>query len=526
MNDKKNIDRLFQEKFKDFDVSPDEVVWEKIKARQNKKEKRLFLLPFWYRASGVAALIAILFGLSYSLNNTSKQNSIVTNTDNQKATEQHPQNSNLKIPSEKNATEDITVVSKEKEIKKIDKRHGKNNPDHKRTVQNLPSESTFVKENRITTISGASKPEKNDHYITKTKGNTTNENKIAKHIPTATINTDLTKQKPTTKNPIVTDYQNQGVVFERELSPVFIDPNEKSNVIATKNIVNNGNNVSGSKEDIPAKENFDTQDISNKKSLFDAIKEEQEDKIVTESSSAKKWNISPNIAPVYYNSIGNGSSIDSQFADNNKNGEINMSYGVQVSYAINKKLKVRSGVNKVDLSYNTKDIGFVPSATGQNLQSVKYNSIATAIFISDIGNRPENISESSDINRNAIDQTQNIGLLNQSIAYIEVPMEMKYALIDKKFGVNMIGGISTLFLQNNEISIEAGDFETPIGEANNLNKVSFSGNIGLGVDYKLSDHLEINLEPIFKYQFNAFNETANTFKPYYFGVYTGVSIKF
>lgn len=105
-------------------------------------------------------------------------------------------------------------------------------------------------------------------------------------------------------------------------------------------------------------------------------------------------------------------------------------------------------------------------------------------------------------------------------------MEMKYALVDKKFGINMIGGISTLFLQNNEISIEAGDFETPIGEANNLNEVSFSGNIGLGVDYKLSEHLEINLEPIFKYQFNAFNETANNFKPYYFGIYTGLNIKF
>lgn len=205
-----------------------------------------------------------------------------------------------------------------------------------------------------------------------------------------------------------------------------------------------------------------------------------------------------------------------------------MSYGVHVSYVINKRFSVRSGVNKVDLSYNTEGVGFSPSAVGQNLENVSYNSTAGAILISDIGNvRNTDVgSESLDINRNAIEQKQNAGLLNQSIAYLEVPLEMKYALVNKKIGVNMIGGISTLFLQDNEISIEAGDFETPIGEASNLNDVSFSGNIGLGVDYKISDQFEINLEPIFKYQFNAFNDNANNFKPYYFGVYTGVSIKF
>lgn len=523
MNDKKNIDRLFQEKFKDFDVHPNEIVWEKIRARQNKEEKRLFLLPFWYRIAGVAALTAIILGLGYSLNNTPEQNIIITNTNIKNKTEQHNQNRDFKTSTEKN-TPHVTVVSEEKEIKKFNKKHGRNNPDYKTPIQN-PSGSSFIKENTITTISSPTDLIKNNNSIIKTKVNSTKKNKVAEYTTTTKIDTALLKQKTTTKNTIVVDYPNQGTVSKKEDVPVFINPNEESDIISTENITNN-KNLLGSGENIPTEENLYTKDTDNKKSIFDVINKEQKEEIVAETSSAKKWNIAPNIAPVYYNSIGNGSSIDSQFADNDKNGEVNMSYGVQVSYTINKKFSVRSGVNKVDLSYTTKDIGFVPSATGQNLQNVEYNSTATAIFIADIGNRPRNISESLDINRNAVDQTQNVGLLNQNIEYIEIPMEMKYALVDKKFGINMIGGISTLFLQNNEISIEAGDFETPIGEANNLNEVSFSGNIGLGVDYKLSEHLEINLEPIFKYQFNAFNETANNFKPYYFGIYTGLNIKF
>ena len=41
MSDKKHIDRLFREKLKDFEQSPDEVVWKNIKSKlhlENKKE--------------------------------------------------------------------------------------------------------------------------------------------------------------------------------------------------------------------------------------------------------------------------------------------------------------------------------------------------------------------------------------------------------------------------------------------------------------------------------------------------------
>ena len=40
MSDKKHIDRLFQEKFKDFDVTPNDKVWEGIEARLDKKKKK------------------------------------------------------------------------------------------------------------------------------------------------------------------------------------------------------------------------------------------------------------------------------------------------------------------------------------------------------------------------------------------------------------------------------------------------------------------------------------------------------
>ena len=65
-----------------------------------------------------------------------------------------------------------------------------------------------------------------------------------------------------------------------------------------------------------------------------------------------------------------------------------------------------------------------------------------------------------------------------------------------------------------------------IGEANNINSTSYSANFGLGLDYSLSKQWNINLEPQFKYQLNTFNNTSGNFRPFFIGVYTGLSFKF
>jgi len=126
----------------------------------------------------------------------------------------------------------------------------------------------------------------------------------------------------------------------------------------------------------------------------------------------------------------------------------------------------------------------------------------------------------------SIRQAQIEGNLNQRMSYIEVPIELKYAVIDKKIGVNVIGGVSTLLLTENSLLLDSPALTTELGEATNINDLSFSTNIGLGIDYKLSDQLEFNLEPMLKYQLNTFSGNTGNFKPYSVGVYTGVSFRF
>jgi len=63
MSNKKHIDRLFQEKFKDFEASPPKRVWKNIEQELKKDKKRRVIPLLWYKTAGLAAAIALLIFL-------------------------------------------------------------------------------------------------------------------------------------------------------------------------------------------------------------------------------------------------------------------------------------------------------------------------------------------------------------------------------------------------------------------------------------------------------------------------------
>ena len=103
---------------------------------------------------------------------------------------------------------------------------------------------------------------------------------------------------------------------------------------------------------------------------------------------------------------------------------------------------------------------------------------------------------------------------------------MSYTVFNSVFGLDIIGGVSTLVLGDNQVSVTAGDYSEVLGAANNLSSISFASNIGLGLHYKMSSKFRFNVEPMFKYQLNPYTDSSVSYKPYYLGVYTGLSFKF
>lgn len=485
MKEKKHIDRLFQEGFKDFEATPSDAVWQNIEAKLNPNKKKRRIVPIWWRYAGVAALLAILLTIgNLYFNNT---DTIQTN----KIVDSEAPLNNLSNDANNNVLNETSIA---KDINAENEISNKVLPKNSEVVSNdtNPSDETSTNE---TAISKNVNESNQQAYSSSNK------------IPELS-NTTLKTEASIVSNP---EEKNNNLIQKNETSspkliiPELINGSAKNNtpVLAIEN----------PKEDNPI---LNTSNKEN--SIEDAIAKTVKD---DEENYLTRWTIATNAAPVYFNSLGKGSSLDAQFIDNSKNGEVTISYGVSASYSINKKLSIRSGINKVNLGYNTNNVVvFETVGARSSLNSLKNvntgnNTTADISVIS---------GESLDVN-SALVRTSETSI-NQSFGYIEIPLEIEYAIINKKFGFNVIGGFSSFILNNNELFSEFEGRQTRIGEATNLNKVSYSANFGLGLNYKLTKKLDLNLEPLFKYQINTFNNTSGDFKPYFIGVYTGIGFKF
>ena len=248
---------------------------------------------------------------------------------------------------------------------------------------------------------------------------------------------------------------------------------------------------------------------------------EKENNVTTKEQKVNRWQISSNVAPIYFSSTSEGSPIDPQFSDKKKDYKQNLAYGVGVRYAINKKFTIRTGVNTIGMEYSTNDAVFYQTTNAKPLAHVNQNLQGSVLQIELKSSKPGMVEITPNSNiRQKFDAT-----INQRTGYYEVPVELSYKLLDKKFAVELIGGMSTLFLNENNISVTSSGTTMDIGKANNLNNTHFSTNFGLGVKYNFLRSFQLNLEPIIKYQFDTFTDSGN-YQPFFFGIYSGINYRF
>ena len=230
-----------------------------------------------------------------------------------------------------------------------------------------------------------------------------------------------------------------------------------------------------------------------------------------------RFTVATVIAPIYFNSFDRGSGIAEEFEGNSVSGKSSYSYGLKVAYKLSNKLSLQSGVNMINLGYSTNNVYVTPGVAVVDISSLTGSApIAAKTAAIPLGKENANIADANDNSAN----------LNQNFAYIEIPIEIKYNVVDGKLGVNLVGGFSTLLLNNDEVILKANNFTQNLGSSNTLRDVNFSGNFGLDVDYAVKKNLYLNISPMFKVQTNTFSTNSGSFLPYYLGVYTGINYKF
>jgi len=587
MSEKKNIDRLFQEKFKDFEAAPPEFVWDNIReALEEKKKKRV--IPIWIRLSGVAALliIGLLAGLQIMSGINPNDNPVVIESpvaqpnqplqlapsknpipnggsisDSTNSINTNPVNSAL-VTTGGNATENsgtnTTNPSSNNTI------HNSTNPAGSSSASATNPSAFSNKNNAVAGGSnrngsnasnknnGANKNAKASKYLTNPATGVA-ENASGSNINSATNGTNKQGGSSNSTSAVADNIKSQSKTNGTGNIPQNNNNSDNTGVAATNTTGNNSNNVNNNTNNstvtpqqnaidktIPLNEQavaetpVDTTAAAPENELEKLLREklngEKEDKDTNlAAGNTSKWKVKPQVAPVFYSSMSQGSPIDGQFASNSKSYENDLSYGLGVNYAVNKRLSIRSGVNTLNLNYSTQGVEFYASLNGGTSNVNARNSNVATIVVQNQTGKPGGNTASPPIALFADQLPQETfnGSMVQSTGYVEVPVELSYALLDKKFGIDIIGGVSTLFLNDNNVSVISNQgLTTSVGEAQNLNNVHFSTNVGIGFKYKFFKAFEANFEPMFKYQVNTYSRDNGNFKPYFIGLYSGISFSF
>ncbi len=274
---------------------------------------------------------------------------------------------------------------------------------------------------------------------------------------------------------------------------------------------------------------------------------------IKEKSYTKKkgeWAIGVQASPAY-RFDGKENSFNDYYEEDQASYNYSMNYvtnvtgGVVVAYSIDKKLTVQSGVNYGEISQVAHDVNV--SYTGQNWLNDRLGVMADEKYLG--GNKAGEVD--NEVELNTLIGVANVSMqegtqikttgesntlspevirpyeLNQDAGYVEVPLIIKYMIIDKKFGVHVLGGINTNFLVINDVKISNNNEVVANGEIEGLNPLTFSSSLGLGFNYSFTRNLKFSLEPTIKMQLNSLSSVSEiNSRPYMFGVFTGLSYNF
>lgn len=256
-------------------------------------------------------------------------------------------------------------------------------------------------------------------------------------------------------------------------------------------------------------------------------------------SSSGKWSLTALASPTYNMRSGLGNDEISEQMSTSEQSKISYSGGLGVSYRITDRLSVQSGLYYTSIGQQIENIySFSGFNSYDNTKSdhnfevltsggVIYTDNEDVFLLDNSGGRvlttyTKDVFDPGKANLSYVNNT-----LHQTFSYLEMPLILRYKVIDKTFDFNVIGGLSYNMLVNNTVHTFAEGNKYNVGKTEGLNPFMVSSSLGMGMEYNLSGKVSLNLEPMFRYYLNPFSDMAGIkTHPYSFGIFSGLSYKF
>lgn len=226
------------------------------------------------------------------------------------------------------------------------------------------------------------------------------------------------------------------------------------------------------------------------------------------------------IAPTLYGSLPKSSSLIGPEVSGPTTSKTIFNYGASIGYQFNEKWGIRVGaaLKKMELSATHELKGtpvvHIPVPYGE---AFLYNDF-------------EGINYAKGITNGAVISTlaqpgghsASIELVSR-FSFLEIPVEASYQLLDNiRWGAYLTGGASMLFVTKNEVYAQNSRGSILMGSIKGIKNTGLSGNLGLGLYYRLLPAVRFNLEPALRYHVSKIGDS----NPFSFSVLAGLQYNF
>ena len=403
--------------------------------------------------------------------------------------------------------------------------------------------------NQTAEVNQVSEPETESNSATKPEDSNQN-NRLTEHVSSdeSGNNAGIISGKKNNNSFIPKISKSENQLRNNSESNLFANSDQVKRLNLLKRISGVIESGSDFSESLQAKNTLENQDVWLEKSIDQQIME-QNRKIVLADNAEKlkgRWLLGAQLSPGV--SVSRSSHTD-QYASNmiqsSASNPVDLGGGISVEYKSGKRWSIQSGVYYSGLAQNSgqssrsgrKDVEYANFAPGAEYlnpsvnvdalsNNLQLNSTAGVIELKSIPSQlvlGTNLEDKSLASSVIVSNAQ----FTQNFDYIEIPLYLRYTLIDARFDVEMLGGFSSNLLVGNQTYLEDSSGKSLVGKTNDMQAINYSGTLGIGLKYSLSKNLFLNVEPRVKYYLNSLNNNSSvTYKPYTIGIYTGVSYQF
>lgn len=257
-----------------------------------------------------------------------------------------------------------------------------------------------------------------------------------------------------------------------------------------------------------------------------------------EEGKIKKWELGAMVSPTYLSTNLNSTNDLLKEVENNESPVLSYTGGFSISYRMTGRLSVQTGLYYSSLGRDVTGVtsysGFTPYASsksgvifGVETTSGTISSTNRDIYLADgEGNRIDGFYTTDNFDPAKSDLVPFGDRLRQSFEYLQVPLILRYKLIDRKIAFNVLGGMSYNFLVGNQTwAMNEEGSKIHLGSTDGVDNVLFSSSLGMSMQYHLSERLSFNLEPELRYYLNTGGDLGSG-NPYTFGVFSGMQLRF